>query len=324
MPLSNFSGVIPAEQSSLILQEATRQSAALSLGRRIPMGTHVTALPLPKKLPEARFVNAPTASTTGRKFYTDVRMDSEILTAEEIAAIIAIPDNMIEDSTINLWNFCRPLLSEAIAIAIDNAVFFGIGAPPTWPTGGLANAANSGPPVAVDDADVVELVNQAMGVVEARGLNVTGHAGDTATRMKLRGVRDDTGALLLGTEQVNGYSRPTLYSLPITYTQFGRLTTEDFFTGAWGYLAMGVRSDIRFDVDPSAVIVDAAGAVQVSGWQDNVTPMKVWARIGCQIVKPVTPRAPAGAIPFARAKLSDTTMSEGDDEPRTASGRGRK
>lgn len=298
MAVSDFTGVIPPEMSTQIIAEATQQSAALQLGNRIPMGTTIQTMPVPKTFPKASFV-----SVGGRKPFTDLSMELETITAEEIAAVIAIPDAMVEDSRINLWNYARPLLSQAIALALDDAVFYGVGAPATFPTGGVSAVAAT--VTATEDA--VETINMGMSKVETQGLAVTGHAADLAVRGELRGVRANTGELLLGQAQAEGYSQPTLYGLPISYVPFTSFATIDFFTGAWQYLVIGVRDDIRFDMNPAAVIADSAGKVVVSGWQDNTTPMKVWGRFGCVIVKPVTPRTPAGANPFAKAKLAGST-----------------
>src|SRR5215831_2030044 len=113
MALADFAGVIPPEQSTQILQEARRASAALQLGQQVPMGAGVANMPVPKTFPTASWVT----SASGRKPYTDIGLQNQTITAEEVAAVIGIPDKMIEDSSINLWNYCRPLLAEAIAIA---------------------------------------------------------------------------------------------------------------------------------------------------------------------------------------------------------------
>jgi hypothetical protein len=42
--------------------------------------------------------------------------------------------------------------------------------------------------------------------------------------------------------------------------------------------------------------------------------MKVWARFGCVVIRPVTPRAPAGAVPFAKTKLIGATYPDPADE----------
>ena len=177
----------------------------------------------------------------------------------------------------------------------------------TFPVGGVTAAAYSGTVNPAGARDAVDAVNQAMSSVEAQGLNVTGHSADIGAKGAFRGVRDQTGALLLGTEQVGNSQRPTLYGEPIAYSQYAQLTLADFVTGAWEYLVIGVRQDIRFRIDPSGVILGATNADSVSGFQDNVTPCKIWARFGCTIVKPVTPRVPAGATPFAKVRLSQIT-----------------
>ena len=317
MALGDFSGVIPPEVSTVILQEATRASAALQLCNKVPMGTGVTQMPVPKTLPTASWV---TASGTGRKPYTDVGLQPAVLTAEEVAAVIAIPDKMIEDTSINLWNYCRPLLAQAIGQALDAAVIYGLNPPASFPAGGVMGAAapvNAG-------IDAIDSINRAMAAVEGQGLNPSGHAADLPVRSRLRGLRATTNELILGYTQIDNYQVPSVYGLPIAYTPFQNktgLNPADFVTGDWSWAVLGVRQDIRYLIDPSAVIADASGVVQVSGFQDNVTPMKVWARFGFVLINPVTVTVPTGSKAFAKtvtgaAAATVPTMAEGgDDEP---------
>lgn len=296
MALGDFSGVIPPQMSAQIIQEATRASAALQLAQTVPMGTSVAQMPVPKTLPVASWVTA----ATGRKPYTDIGLQPATLTAEEVAAVIAIPDKMIEDTSINLWNYARPLLAQAIGRALDGAVLFGLNAPASFPVGGVygrAVAVNAG-------TDALDTVNKAMAQVEGQGLAPTGHAAHLTVRSLLRGLRATTGELILGSTVIEGYQVPTIYGLPVAYTPFQNqqgVTPGDLITGDWNYLVIGVRSDIRYEIDPSAVIADAAGVVLVSGFQDNVTPMKVWARFGAVVIDPVTVIVPGGAKAFAKA-----------------------
>ena len=291
----DFSGVIPIEFSTQIIEQAIQLSAALSLGNLMPMGSSITELPVPKTLPKAGWVS----SAGGRKPYTDLALQTQTMKAEEVAAITAIPDQYLEDSTINLWGWVRPRLAEAIAVAIDEAILFGIDAPSSFPVGGVVGNATGD----VAGADAVDMVNNAMSAVEGQGLNVTGHAADLLVRGILRGQRDLNNALLLGETQVDSGTVPTLYGVPIAYSSFS-VADPDFITGNWASLLIGVRQDIRYNMDPSAVIADDAGKVVISAFQDNVTPLKVWARFACAIVHPVTVRQPAGAVPFAKAKLT--------------------
>jgi hypothetical protein len=195
-------------------------------------------------------------------------------------------------------------------------VLFGINAPTTFPTGGViadAQAATAG-------VDSVGTANRGMALVENQGLAVTGHSADLGVRSALRGVRATTGELILGETQWQNYTVPSLFGLPVNYSSWdasitGGATPYNYLTGAWKYLVMGVRSDIRFDMNPAAVIADASGVVQVSGWQDNVTPLKVWARFAAAIIHPPTPKVPAGAKPFAKADLVPSTGGLAADEP---------
>jgi HK97 family phage major capsid protein len=304
MALGDFSGVIPPQISDQIMQDALRSSAALQLCNRVPMGTGVLQMPVPKTLPTASWV---TASGTGRKPYTNIGLQPAVLTAEEVAAVIAIPDKMIEDSSINLWGFARPLLAQAIAMALDGAVIFGLNAPASFPAGGVMGAAtaiNAG-------SDAIDSINKAMAAVEAVGLDPDGSAADLTVRSRLRSIRATTGELVLGTTSIDNYQVPSLYGLPVAYTPFQNkqgANPADFVTGDWDWAILGVRQDIRYLLDPSAVIADASGVVQVSGFQDNVTPLKIWARFGFVIVNPVTVLQPAGAHPFAKV---DTAAASG-------------
>jgi HK97 family phage major capsid protein len=323
MPLSDFSGIIPHEYSQQIIDEVEQRSAVLQLAQTMPMGTRITELPVTGKLPTAQWVHgsgAPPAGT-GRKPYTDLTLVPQTITAEEIAAVVAIPQQYLDDNTINLWNWARPKMAEAIAIKLDETVLFGgapANVPATFPVGGVtanlystAIGGGAGPfPTAID---AVDAVNNAMSFVEGQGLNVTGHSADIGAKGRFRGVRDQTGSLLLGTEQVGTKQRPTLYGEPIAYSQYASpgVNTTTFITGAWDYLVIGVREDIRFRIDPSGVIASDTGSVIVSGFQDNVVPCKIWARFGCTIIKPVTPRVPGGAIPFARCNLLNLTAPAG-------------
>jgi HK97 family phage major capsid protein len=296
-PPLDFSGVIPPEYSTQIIEEAVLASAVLRLGNLMPMGTRISVLPIPQTLPTATWVTA----AGGRKAWTDLSLTTKSITAEEVAAVTAIPDVYLEDSSINLWGWVRPRLAEAIARALDAAVLWGTNAPATFPAGGLDAVAA---PIAWS-TDAVETVNEAMAAVEAQGIDVSGHAADLVVRSALRGVRDNTGALLLGTTQAGDVTQPTMYGVPIQYASFSQVggTFADFFTGDWDNLIIGVRQDIRYTMDPSAVIADDTGKVLISGFQDNTTPLKVWARFGCAIMSPVTQRAPGGANPFAKAGL---------------------
>lgn len=322
-PVSDFAGMIPPSYSAQIIQEVAQTSAIQRLATRVPMGTSVNMVPVPKTFPTAGW----TANTGGRKPYTGLSLSWETLTAEEVAAIIAIPDAIVEDSSINLWAYARPLLAEAIAVALDNACIFGVDAPPSFPAGGVAALAVN----VTGGSDHLDTINQALSMVENSGLAVTGSAADMAVKGALRGMRDAAGDPLCGCDMMNTRQVDTMYGYPIVYVPFTQ-TAPDFVTGAWKYAFLGVRQDIRYQMSRDAVIVDSDGAVVVNAFQDNMSILKVWARYGFAVVRPVTSRCPGGATPFAKSTLAEGAVrcapgtggngGNGGAEPATATVRG--
>jgi hypothetical protein len=65
-----------------------------------------------------------------------MKLGTETMTAEELAAVTAITDVMPAGMDIDLWAWARPRPAEAFAVALDNAVLYGIDAPATCPSAG--------------------------------------------------------------------------------------------------------------------------------------------------------------------------------------------
>ncbi len=295
------SGLIPQNISNEVLAIVGQESGVLKLARTVPVPAGVTQLPVQTSLPKASWVTAP----GGRKAYTDLGFRMVVMPVEEVAAVVAIADTYLEDSAINLWNFVKPQLAQSIRTALDLAVLFGEDAPASFPAGGIvATAIVSDPGV-----DAVDGINNAMSDVEAQGLPVTGHDADMAVKGLLRGVRDANGALLLGQGQTANGGLDSIYGEPVVWGQFPIDETINFITGDWDALTVGVRQDIRYKLSTDGVIADATGKVQVTGFQDNVTLMKVWARYGVVLIQPPTQRNPAGAKPFAVNTLTKAAVT---------------
>jgi HK97 family phage major capsid protein len=278
------------------------------------MGSGIAEFPVAGAFPTANFISA-----GGRKPFTDFALTSKTMKAEEIAAVIAIPQAYLDDSSVDLWGYARPLLAQAIAVALDDAVLWGDNNPASYPPGGITDPAFATAVPA--GADPLASVNDAMAAVEAQGVPVTGHAADLVTKAALRGIRDAAGALLLGPAQVDNPAMSSIYGVPVMFNLTSPDPTKDFVTGDWDALLMGVRQDITYDLSTDGVIVDGAGAVVVSAFQDDQVLMRVHARFGCVVAQPVTPRAPTGAKPFA---YTDVAVSGGATTASASSGSSRK
>jgi HK97 family phage major capsid protein len=264
------------------------------------MGSGIAEIPVAGAFPTASFISVGT-----RKPFTDFKLSNQTMKAEEIAAIIAIPQAYLDDSAVDLWAYARPLLAQSIAVALDDAVLWGHNNPPSYPAGGITDPAfaTGVPP----GTDALESVNQTMAAVEGQGLPVTGHAADLVTKAALRGVRDAQGALLLGPVQADNPAMSSIYGVPVIFNLASPMPDRDFVSGDWDSLLVGVRQDITYDLSTDGVVVDNAGVVQVSAFQDDQVLMRVHARFGCVVAQPVTSRAPTGAKPFAYTDIASPT-----------------
>lgn len=314
------STLIPATIASQIIQAATEQSVVMSLATRQPMPTGTTSVPILKTLPTSGWVNG----AGGRKPATSVEWTSDKIVPEEVAATIAVPQALIDDAGVPLWPAVQQAIVDAVTFSIDSAILFGDNAPPSFPTGGIAGQAlthgrtahfpGAGPPV----VDLAEAINQAMADVENDGLIPTADAADISIKSKMRGLRTADGdPLFVPNLSQDAYS--SCYGLPIEFSASGAfdLDVADLITGAWKYLIVGVRQDLRVETSTDGVIADAAGAVLVSAFQDDSVLMRVYARLGYVIGIPVTRRAGSPAFPFGLVLSTGTGLPLG---ARTAEG----
>ena len=300
--------LIPVEVQTQVIQAVTETSVALQLAQTQPMPSGAEAVPVLGSFPTAGWLSA----VGGRKPTTQMNWTSAILKAEEVATTIDVPTAYVDDAGFPLWDSIEPRMVEALALAIDEAVLFGTGAPASFPAGGVfANSTAVALPPA-PEADIAGLFNAALGTVEAQGLVPTGHAADITVRSMLRGARTTTGEPLY-IPSIAGGMPPTVYDLPIAFSRGGAFDTTKALdlTGDWTCLRIGVRQDVTVDQSAEAVLADSTGKVLVSAFQDDKIIMRVHMRLGCVIGKPVTHKAPAGAKPWAAIPpgLVGTTFS---------------
>ena len=292
---TDYANLIPSNVASELVRGVIEQSAVLDLARVIRVPAGVTSIPVISAVPDAGFV----AARGGRKPATVVEWSSEQIVPEEIACVLAIPDDFIEDNTFPVWAEIRPLVEQAIAIALDDAVLFGTGAPASFPTGGVEAVAGA----PLTGATVLEAISNAMGQVEQSGLMPTGHVAGARARPSLRLLEDSAGRLVYSQSITEG-EPDRLFGLPLEYTQaFDAGTTAELLTGDWTKLVVGIRSDIRFELSNEGVLTDGAGNVTVSAFEQDMTLMRCYMRAGAAIGIPVN-RLGQPTEPFAFAEFT--------------------
>ena len=133
-------GVVTEDVASSIIQSAAEKSAALALFPHVRMSQKVRRLPVLSALPTAYWVDgeATMADTeAGLKSTTSMAWDKKYLEAEELAVIVPIHENVLDDSTFDIFGEVRPRLAEAIGAKLDLAVFAGSELPSSWATNGF-------------------------------------------------------------------------------------------------------------------------------------------------------------------------------------------
>jgi HK97 family phage major capsid protein len=290
---TDAANLIPTEEANEILKTAPQTSIALRTCRTMRMSTKTFTQPVLGSLPLAYWVNG----DTGLKQTTDLMWRGLSMTAEELAVIVVIPDNLIADSGYPLWSEVRPLIAEAIALKLDAAVFAGADKPPTWPAGIIPAAVTAGN-VNVADSTVEQggLANDVLETfddVEDDGYDVTRIVAARGVKGGLRKSRDASGQKLLdvSTGEVEG--------VPIDYVGFNVFPAGDLaVVGDFSMAVVGIRQDLTWKMLDQAVITDDTGAVVINLPQQDAQAMRVVARFGFVIANPMTRSPNANPFPF--------------------------
>ena len=276
----DVNALIDEQVVSEIFAEAEKESKVLSMFRRLPnMTSDKTKLRVSDALPIAYFVDENT--NNGRKNITKAAWKNVFLTAEEIAVIVPIKENLLNDASVDLWAEIKPQLTSAIAKAVDAAVFKGEGAPASWGEGIIPQIIAKGKSV-TETGKLYEDINNTMIEVEESGYNVNALLGGVGLKGKFRMMVDQNGQ-------------------PLNTTEIGSLRREYLDNGAWdketatliagdfNQAVYAIRSDVDYKVLTEAVIQDpSTGEILYNLAQEDMVALRVTFRMGYAIPNPVT------------------------------------
>lgn len=289
---SNLSALIPEDVSNAILDTVETESAALSAFPSIRMSAKQQRLPVLSALPTAYWVNP---SDTGLKQTTQMAWANKFIEAEEIAAIVPIPEAVLDDSGFDVWAQVQPKIAEAIGRVLDEAVFFGVNKPSTFPTdivaaavaaGNTVNLSTGTPPTAAAGG-VKSILDQVVGTVEADGYDVNGWVAPRAFRSILRQVRDTTGNRLADVSLTDIDGDPIYYAMPGQWPNPATVGSVRAIAGDFTRGFVGVRQDITYKILDQAVITDAGGLVVYNLPQQDMIALRVVFRVGFQVANPI-------------------------------------
>lgn len=295
-------GLIP-EPAALDIQQAIPNfSIALSLMRQVPMGTAQAKMRVLDSLPQAYWVNG----DTGLKQTTKVSWDGKLLTAEELAVIVPIPEAVIADANVDIWAQVKPLVAQALGGKLDDATVFGIDRPASFGQA-VVPATRDVVPVQAFADDPLDGVGLALSSLEGLDVNVGTIVARTGLRAAIRTAQ-------------NAYASSTpfapapneIYGYPLLYPPSGSWPAEvTAIVGDWNAAIIGVRQDLTYRFLSESVISDDAGKVIFNLAQQDSVALRVVARYAFAIADQLS-AGPDGTVikslPFATALTTGTVI----------------
>ena len=263
--------LIPVEESKEIIQGVVTSSAVLSRGRKLAnMSSKTYKMPVLDMLPIAYFVDG----DNGAKKTTKQAWDKKIITAEEIAVIVPIPESVLDDSDYE----------------IDGAILFDVNKPTSW-RDGVVTTATKATAVVTATTDLYQDILGEGGViakVEDSGFFVSGHMADISMRAKLRGLRDDVGQPIFKSDMQNG----TNYSLdgsPMNFPNNGAWDKSKalMISGDFSQLVYSIRQDITFKLFTEGVVQNTDGSIAYNLMQNDMVALRAVMRLGWEIPNPI-------------------------------------
>lgn len=338
IPTTGYGALIPEDFSREISKGIINKSAALQLFPHRTMSRMQQRIPVVSALPSAYWVSG----DTGLKQTTAMQWTNKWLIAEELAVIVPIPEKLLDDTDYDLWDEIRPLLEEAVAIALDEAIFFGVGKPASWPAAVVPAAIAAGNSVVAGTStalDVAEDLNNVMATVEVDGYAPNGWWMRPQFKARLRGLRDANKDFLFlpegpsnvgvsnndalavsrrGATAAGGTRAGLLYGEPV-YVSYaglsgfapssgGAATQAEAVTGDFSQGILGVRQDMTFKMLDQSVIQDNTGAIIYNLAQQDLVAMRVVCRYAWQVPNPVSRLQPAEANRYPFGVLLQVTV----------------
>lgn len=279
-----------------IVQGVTKQSAALRMFRRLPnMSSNIMRMRVLDALPMAYWVNDST--NNGRKNVTNAAWENKYIVPAEIAVIVPIKEDVLDDASIDVWGEIRPRIEEAFGKKIDQAIFVGVDKPSAWRADLLSSIAQANAFVPQGSGTLYSAINDAMVKVEESGYNPTGIIGGVDVKGKFRMMLDTSGQPIKGTE---------IDELPKAYIDNGAWdkTKAQMIVGDFTQAVYSIRQDITYKLLTEAVIQNPDDReIMYNLAQDDMVALRVVMRLGWEIPNPITALQPDEAVRFPFAAI---------------------
>jgi HK97 family phage major capsid protein len=306
--------LISEQDMGELWQDATKNSLALQTFRRVRMTKKQAKVRVLDALPATPGGGAWIDGDTGRKPTLDMGWANKFLEAEEIAGIVPIPENVLDDADMDIWGEVRPRIAEYVGYHLDLAVMLGIGAPASFGDslyeGALAagNVLDLSTYLALgtqaNGYDLAGAFSETIGLVEDDGFNANTIWTKRTIKRRLQNLRDGDGNPILGTNMRSDSNTnvPSIWGVDTFMAENASLNQEPDLHAVVGdrsRAVLGIRQDIEFKFLDQATLTDGEGKVLVSLAEQDMIALRFKMRAGFTVADPMTWEGGAGAYPFS-------------------------
>lgn len=305
--------LIPEEYSAEIIKDSVETGWIFRLARRLQnIPRNRERMPVLDSMITAGFVDG---GEGGLIETSEMTWEDKYVTAGKLGVIVPLTNEVLDDAAYPIWDEVREGISEAINVAVAQAVLYGTGAPTAWDTdigsatGLVGFATTAGQTASLDAfADAYEAIfgesgagntDGLLGLLEADGFYPTNLVGHPTMRTTLRNTRDADGNLIFPM----GSALTEVGGVPAEYPLDGSInnTTSRLIAGDWTKLVYAFRTDMRFTMLTEGVIQDGAGNIVMNLAQQDMQAMRLIVRVGFAMPNPVNrmQSTAASRSPFA-------------------------
>lgn len=209
---SEVASLIAEEYGPETIKSAIEGSTALAAFPTVNMGTKTRNLPVLATLPEAAWVGESATEALGVKPTSQVTWGNKTLVAEEIAVIVPVHENVLDDATEDILANIAALGGQAIGKKLDQAVIFGVDKPASWTSLALLPAAIAAGHAfqvtagAANEDDLFGAIAQAAGAVATDQYAPDTLLASLALRWRMANLRDADGNLAFRDDSFAGFS----------------------------------------------------------------------------------------------------------------------
>lgn len=299
--------VVPTPVSDAILRGVAEGSIIQRLARNRPMSTNAETL----REAEVTGANAYWVGEGQRK-QTDQPTMQQLawtITAAEVAVIIPMDENVVDDAEVDLFELYRPAIETAISNKLDAAALFGNDRPTAW--GAVSTGVSIVPEALVvgndfeedgtpTDQELLDLISGtgatpatpdgALEALEADLYDPSRIVAYNRFKSRLRNLKDADGRYFF--QGANGL--PTvpseLFSIPLEFVSHEKATNvwqaneAHLIMGDWDQAILGTRQGITYKVFDQGVITDGAGQVLYSLMEQDMVAVRVVARYAFKVI----------------------------------------